>query len=681
MGLRQKWRSRTAHFICCVLSVSSYSRAAFSQNMPGQTNAPGDTPSTSPVFEPLREYKQMSLDELMQQDVTSVAREPQPWLQAPAAIQVVTQEEIHRSGAASIPEALRLADNLDVGQASSSTWNITARGFNSGTANKLLVLMDGRTIYTPLFSGVIWNNQDYLMQDLDRIEVISGPGGTLWGANAVNGVINIVTKDARDTQGVYAEAGGGTWLQDFVGARYGGTLGSNVFFRVYGKYFDRGAEVYADGSNAHDAWNRGQAGFRLDSYASPQNHLTVEGDGYGGFNDVVPGGQGSPRYRGDSSGGHVLGRWAHTFSEESDLSVQLYYDRTHLAAPFQGVGPIPPGTVRDDLDTYDLDFQHRFQLGEVNHIMWGLEYRFTHDVNDGAPLVTFLPGVLNQELFTGFVQDEIKLREDVLLTIGTKLEHNDYTGFEYEPSARLQWNATQRQMLWGAVSRAVRTPSRLDRDLYEPNPIYGSVLMGNGTFRSENLLAYELGYRAELFNRVSGSISGFYNDYSHLRSINPTGAAGPPFIYQNNLHGYTYGFELALNYQLLEWWRLHAGYDLLTEHIVVGPGGDLFKGLGETADPRNQVFFRSSMDLPLRLQLDAFLRWIDTVHNNQASTPGTVPSYGELDVRLAWHATRNLEISLVGQNLIHDRHPEAGYPNPTQEQIERAVYGKVSFAW
>ena len=636
-------------------------------------------PQTNSDF--LATYKNMTLEELMKQEVTSVAKQPEPYGHAPAAIQVVTGDEIRRFGASSIPEALRLADNLDVAQISSSAWAIGARGFNASVGNKLLVLMDGRSIYTPLFSGVIWNMQDYLLEDIDRIEVISGPGGSLWGANAVNGVINISSKSAKDTQGTYVDAGGGSWLQDFVGVRYGGTLASNVYYRVYGKYFNRGAEVYADGNSANDEWNHGQGGFRLDAEGSDENHYTLQGDIFGANTYTTPGGQGTPNAEGTGSGGNVLGRWTHAFTDDSDLSVQLYYDRTHLAAPFQSSGAIPAGTLYENLDAYDLEIQHTFSLGTWNRIVWGVGYRFTHDVVEDAPLVAFVPNTLNQNLYDTFVQDEIKLHEDVYFTIGSKLEHNDYTGYEYEPSARLQWNVTDKQMIWGAVSRAVRSPSRYDRDLLEPSPAYGTFLgTKNSDFQSETVVAYELGYRAQLGRKVSGSLTGFYNNYDNLRSINFIDGTSLPLVFQNNLEGNTYGFELSVDYQLLEWWRWHGGYDLLKEDIHVKPGQtDLFNALNETADPENQIFLRSAMDLPWRTELDIAFRWIDTLHNNNGGTPGTVPSYAEMDVRLGWHATKNLEFSVVGQNLLQDQHPEYGFPGPAQEQIARSVYGKV--AW
>lgn len=663
--------------LAAIFCLSPFSRGQTTDVFPSADALQSDASDTNE----LAAFKHLSLQQLMNQDVTSVSKEPEPYRTAPAALVVINSEDIRRSGASSLPEALRLADNLDVAQASSSQWDISARGFNGSVANKLLVLIDGRTVYTPLFSGVIWNNQDYLLDNIDRIEVVSGPGGTLWGANAVNGVINIISKDAKDTQGLYATAGGGTWLQDFVSARYGGTLASNVYYRVYGKYFDRGAEVYRDGSNAHDAWNRGLGGFRIDMESSPDNHLTLDGAGYAGNNDVVPGGEGSPRADGASSGGHLIGRWTHSFAEGSDMTLQLYYDRTHLEAPFQGAGAIPPGTLVDDLDTADMDFQDRFGLGERQRVVWGLGYRFTHDVTREAPLVAFLPPTLDQDLFSGFLQDEITLIDPVHLTVGTKLEHNDYTGFEYEPSARLQWNMTDKQMLWGAISRAVRTPSRFDRDLYEPSPGYGTLLVGNNTFESETLIAYELGYRAQLARQISASLSTFYNDYDHLRSLNLSPGGTLPVSYGNNLKGDTYGFELSGSYQPLHWWRLHAGYDLLKETIVVGPGGDLNNGLNETADPQQQVFLRSSMDLGRAVEWDADFRWIDTVRNNNGGTAGFVPSYAELNMRLAWHPTKNLELAVIGDNLVHNRHAEAGFPGPMQEQIERSVYGKVTFRW
>lgn len=603
----------------------------------------------------------------MDLDVTSVSKQSEPYWQAPAAIQVVTGDEIRRSGASSIPEALRLADNLAVAQSTSDSWNISARGFNAGNANKLLVLMDGRSIYTPLYAGMFWNAQDYLLEDIDHIEVISGPGGTLWGANAVNGVINITSKSAKDTQGLYLEAGGGTWLQDLVGFRYGGTLAPQIYYRVYEKYFDRGNEVYADGTSSADPWKMGQGGFRVDDGEDPNNQLTFQGDFYGSDVDLSTG------VAQNYVGGNILGRWSHVISDDADLSLQFYYDRTYWHDPIPASTLGPAGILVDDLDTYDLDFQHHFRLDDRNRFSWGLGYRMTHDVIQNTPVIVFLPTTLDHNLFSEFAQDEIAFAEHWALTLGTKIEHNDYSGFEFEPNVRIAFTPAERQLLWAAVSRAVRAPSRIDRDFSVP-----PLLAGNSSFVSETVIAYELGYRTQLTREVSASISAFFNNYDHLRSLSLDPSA--VYIVTNNLAGQTWGGELTVDYQMLEGWRLHAGYDLLNEDIWIKPGlTDSSNALGDTADPANQVFLRSSMDLPGDLELDCGGRWVDTIHNISGTTVGTVPSYIEMDARLGWHPIQNLELSLVGQNLLQDHHPEYGFPSPTREEITRSGYGRVTW--
>jgi iron complex outermembrane receptor protein len=311
--------------------------------------------------------------------------------------------------------------------------------------------------------------------------------------------------------------------------------------------------------------------------------------------------------------------------------------------------------------------------------VWGLGYRFTHDVVGDAPTVAFVPTILDHSLYSGFVQDKIRLLNNVFLTLGTKVEHNDYTGFEVEPSGRVQWNFTEKQMVWGAISRAVRMPSRYDRDLYEPNPAYELFLAGNPNFQSETLVAYELGYRAQLFRAVSTSISGFYNTYNNLRSLGYSSGTSLPVMFQNNDEGTTYGFEYSATYQPANWWRVRGGYDLLKEDIRVKPGDvDLFDALNETADPQQQFSVRPSLDLGKNIEMDSALSWVDTLHNNNGATPGTVPSYFELDGRLAWHLNKRIDVSVVGQNLLHDHHPEYGFPSTTREEIPRSVYGKVA---
>jgi iron complex outermembrane receptor protein len=644
--------------------------------------------------------KQLSVEELMNVEVTSVTKEPQKLLQAAASIQVITAEDIRRSGATRIPEALRLADNLEVAQINAHDWAISARGFNANLANKLLVLIDGRAVYTPLYGGVLWDAQDYLLKDIDRIEVISGPGGTLWGANAVNGVINIVSKAAADTQGLYAYGGGGNQLREAAGVRYGAELTPNVFLRFYGKYSDYAEEVTSTGAGAQDAWHMGRGGFRLDAQSSPQDRFTVQGDLYNGTEENSVNGDAG------RSGGNILGRWTHTTAPGSSLSLQLYYDHTYLSQPFAASPPaafftgFPAASLMDTLNTYDLDFQHHFDWGSRQKLSWGLGYRATHETDSDLSVVRFTPPVLDQALYSGFLQDEIMLAPSVYLTLGSKLEHNSYTGYEWEPSGRVQWNVDSAQLLWAAVSRAVRTPSRYDRDLLVPSGLVNapppfqfpaSFLRGNADFISEVLLAYEAGYRAALGPRVSLSVSTFYNDYHDLRSTTATATTPTyvfpfPIYFQNNLEGHTYGFELSASYQMLDGWRLHAGYDLLREDIHVKPGKtDATGATNETADPQQQVTLRSSMDLPGSVTLDAALRWVDKLRINNGPTAGPVvgivPSYFGLDARLAWHVSDKLELSVVGQNLLHDRHTEYGFPSAAREQITRGVFGKITWGY
>jgi iron complex outermembrane receptor protein len=671
----ERRRRRLCRTWLLTLTLSAITLLTCANCVFAQTQEPNASPGA---------LKKLTLQELMDLEVTSVAKEPEPYREAAAAIQVITGDDIRRSGASSIPEALRLADNLIVAQKHSHAWAISARGFNTDSANKLLVLMDGRSVYTPLFSGVFWDQQDYLLEDIDRIEVISGPGGTLWGANAVNGVINITTRSAKDTQGFYLEGGGGSTLRDFIAMRYGGKLTPKSFFRIYGKYFDRGSQVFPNGSVAPDSWRMGQGGFRIDAEPSSQNTFTLQGDFYSGDENLATG------RAARVSGGNILGRWTHTFSPDSKMSLQFYYDRTHLNDPIPANAFAAAGTLFDSLDTYDVDFQHRFHASQRHRLVWGFGYRSTHDVVKNPPALAFFPTTLNHQLFSAFVQDEIMLAEKVSLTLGTKVEHNDYTGFEYEPGARVGWTPTGRQTIWAAMSRAIRAPSRSDRDIRLPtpalSPVVNNLLIGGANFKSETVVAYELGYRAQLGSKISGSISSFYNDYNNVRSTS-LGAPDPifglpfPLFYENNLEGHTHGIELSVNYQALERWRLHAGYNLLKETIRVKPGRfDFNNALNETADPQHQFSVRSSINLSKNIDLDGGLRWVDSFRFNVSGMASTVPHFFELDARLGWHPSKRLELSVVGQNLLHDHHLEyvISSPNP-REEIVRSVYVKA--AW
>ncbi len=652
----------------CILGVLAVSMIA---TLPARADA--DTSSVNRL-------RSLTIEQLMNLEVTSVAKHPEQLLRAASAIQVITQEDIRRSGATSIAEVLRLADNLEVAQKNSHDWAISARGFNTALANKLLVLIDGRTVYTPLFSGVFWDIQDYLLEDIDRIEVISGPGGALWGANAVNGVINIITKSAKDTQGAYAEGGGGNQLDVLGGVRYGGTLSSSTSYRMYAKYVDRDAEVMADGAPGSDAWHQGRGGFRIDSEPTSRDAFTLQGDFYSGHEDEPSGGAAA------TSGGNLLGRWSRRFSQDSDISLLSYVDRTHLLDPQPALtlGTLqlaPAGALQDDLTTYDVELQHRFGVGARHRIVWGVGFRRTHDDVADAPGLAFLPNVLNQNLYNIFVQDEMPLARNLSFVLGTKLEHNDYTGWEWQPDVRLEWAFADEESIWGAISRAVRTPSRVDRDLYEAAPPGPLLLRGSADFRSESVIAYELGYRGQIGTRFSSSVSTFYNVYDDLRSTSFTPGTLLPFYFANALEGDTYGVEFSGNFQALPGWSLHAGYTLLEEHLRVKPGQvDINDALNETADPRDQFSVRSALDLPRHIELDAALRWVDTLHNNDGPISGTVPAYFELDSRIAWRASAHIELSLDGRNLLHAYHPEYGFPGPDRIEIARSAYAKLTWS-
>lgn len=606
--------------------------------------------------------KKLSVEELMDLEVTSVSRRSEKLSETASAIQVITQDDIRRSGATSLPEALRLASNLEVAQIDSHQWAISARGFNSTTSNKLLVLIDGRTVYTPLYAGVFWDVQDTLLEDIDRIEVISGPGATLWGANAVNGVINITTKNAQDTQGALAVAGGGDELRGFGGLRYGGSLGTDFNYRVYGKHFDRDNSVFANDTDATDQWHMNQGGFRIDGKLSASDALTVQGDLYDGRIAQAT----APEI--DLNGGNLIGRWSRTLSADSDFKLQLYFDRTHRRTP---------ASYAEDLDTYDLDFQHHFAFGTRHNVVWGLGYRFIDDDIGNPATFAFLPTHITRQWYNGFAQDEIAVISDVLhFTLGAKLEHNEYTGFEFQPSVRATWRLNEINTLWSAVSRAVRTPSRIDREFYAPaNPPF-TVLQGGTDFQSEKLLAYELGYRTQVSQRFSAALSTFYNDYDDLRSIehsNPP-AAFPIYI-GNGLKGKSYGAELTADYQVLSAWRLHAGYTELRVHLDHKPDStDTNPGSNESHDPEQYLLLRSSLDLPHGFQFDTTYRHVSRIENQN------VPAYGEMDLRLAWQALNRLELSLVGQNLLHAHHPEFGATTGRRE-IERSAYGKITWTF
>jgi iron complex outermembrane receptor protein len=619
---------------------------------PVRADADSGTLSTSAL-------KRLSLEELLDMEVTSVSRRPEKLSGAAASIQVITADDIRRSGARSVPESLRLASNLEVAQINSHDWAISARGFSALTANKLLVLIDGRTVYTPLFAGVFWDMQDVLLEDIDRIEVISGPGATLWGANAVNGVINIVTKPARDTQGGLISAGAGTELDHFAKVRYGGAHGEDMHFRFYAKEFNRDSSELASGRSAADDWHMAQTGFRADWNTAANQQITVQGDAYQGELGQLA--------RGDAglSGANVIGRWSRQFAAGSELQVQMYYDYTYRRMP---------GSIGETLHTYDADLQHRWQTANGHQVVWGLGFRLIDDTMRNAPTVAFLPAQVSHQWFTGFIQDEMPLLDErLLLTVGTKVEHNDYTGFEIQPSLRLAWPINANHTLWSALSRAVRTPSRVDHDLFAPaNPPF--AIAGGAGFESETLLSYEVGYRVQTQRRFSVSVATFYNDYDNLRSLERTNPPAPfPVSIGNGLEGESYGAELTADWSITSNWQVRAGYTGLRIDLRPRPGStDASGGSSESHDPEEFWSVRSMHDFGNDWAFDLVYRHVSRIANQ------AVPAYGELNARLAWQPTQHLEAAFMGQNLLRPRHAEFSSPN-SRRQIERSISGEITW--
>lgn len=647
--------------------------------------------SFSPALAQETEHSQtdlsgLSLEELMNIEVTSVGKKSQKLSDAAAAIYVITQEDIRRSGATSIPEVLRMVPGLQVAQIDSNKWAVAARGFNDIFTDKLLVLIDGRSVYTPLYSGVFWDVQDTILEDIERIEVIRGPGATLWGANAVNGVINIITKTADETQGGLVTNAGGSEEQGSVSARYGGKIGDTVSYRVYAKYFDRDRSHFRPGGTKDDAWNILRGGFRFDWRAATQDRFTLQGDLYDGdVGWVIADAQPVPpflrllRKESNISGGNLLGRWRHAFSEQSQGTLQMYYDRTRR----DNLG------LEETRDTVDLDWQHEVTPFARHSIVWGAGYRLTADQLRNAPFVAFSPASRKDHLFSAFIQDEITLIPDRLrLTLGSKFEHNDYTGFEAQPSIRFLWTPHRKHTLWAAVSRAVRTPSRINDDVRFNIAAFPTetglpalvTLFGSRQSHAEELLAYELGYRSQLTPGLTFDATGFYMDYTSL-SNSQTGtptlqlASQPPYLlipqhFRNEGTGRSYGIELASQYHLAEWWRLQTAYTWL--EVKIHPAnGDRFTG----TSPHHQVNFRSMIDLPWRFELDTSVYYVDTLSGNR------IPSYFRWDVRLGWHLTETLELSLVGQNLStqHHREFQPRFAIGNGNEIERSAYGKLTW--
>ena len=690
-GLRRpRLKASCAAWILSLLLSAAWPGAACAGTPPAGVG----TGSESAAEAAGSDYLTPGLEDLMNMTVTSVSRKSQLVSDAAAAVFVITQDDIRRSGVTSIADALRMVPGLEVARIDANKWAITSRGFNSRFANQLLVLFDGRTVYTPLFSGVFWDRQDTMLEDIDRIEVIRGPGAALWGANAVNGVINIITKSSGDTLGGLVTAGGGTAERGFGAARYGRQLGEDASIRLYGKYTSRAAQDDISGRDAYNGWNALRGGFRLDADPSAENSLTLQGDLFQErlhetYVDIVPD-MGSFNHTTPVFGANLLSRWKHTYSETADLQLQLYYDRTDTTL----------GVIEEQRDTVDIDFQSRFAATPSQEMVWGGGYRFSHDrVANPTSALTLTPASQDTHLGSFFLQDNVALVQDLLhVILGSKFEVNSYTGFEVQPNVRLIWTPNRQHSVWGAISRAVRTPSRGEEtfSLYQPGPQPGLLihLEGNDHMQAEEEIAYELGYRVEPNSVISADLAVFYNRYRKLAIFNvdpvPQATPFPPqdgvpaallFSLGNFGRAQTCGLELAGDYKALPWWRLRAAYTYLRFLKTEADPGAVFNNpSGE--NPRHQVSLRSSLDLPHDVELDLWLRYVSRIEFQESTSQiFAVGSYLTFDTRIAWKPWQRVELSLVGQNLLAKEHRES-YPQEITTQpteVGRGVYGKVDW--
>lgn len=615
----------------------------------------------------------MSFEELANIQVTSVSKKAEPLADAPASIFVITAEEIRRSGAASLPEALRLAPNLQVAQVSASGYAISARGFNgsnNSAPNKLLVMIDGRSVYTPLFSGVFWDAQDVMLADIERIEVISGPGGTLWGVNAVNGVINVITRSAQATQGTLISVTSGNLGAD-ISARYGGQMGEDGNYRLYFKQSNREHMSTADGTSITDAWHKKQGGFRAD-WGNPGDRVSVIANFYdGAIGQAQPGalsvtGVALNLNTISISGANLTARWDHQLDDGGSLSLQGYYDHTKR--------DIPP-LFGETLDIIDLQLQHTLSKIGAHAPVWGLNYRYgMDDVNNQTPFATFLPAQVDQKWVSLFAQDEIELRDDLKLTLGIRAERNPYTGTEFLPSARVAWKLASEHLIWGAASRAVRAPSRLDRDLYLPTV----PLTGGPNMRSEVAEVYELGYRGQFGSSLTYSVTAYHSNYDNLQTLGfyPSNAAPTSVVFSNDMEGKADGVEMWGTWQVQTWWRLSAGFTHLNETLKLKPGGiDTAAPNAAGKNPERTAQLRASFNVTPQHDLDIAVRHVSAL-TDPALNP--VPAYNAIDVRFGWRIQRNLDLSIIGANIFGTQHAEYG-SDQYRAVIPTGVFGRLTW--
>jgi iron complex outermembrane recepter protein len=642
---------------------------------------------------------QASLEDLLNIQVTSVSKKEQKLSRTASAVFVITQEDIRRSGATNTPDLLRMVPGLDVAEINGSTWAISARGFNAQFSNKLLVMVDGRIVYTPNFAGVYWDTVDVPLEDIDRIEVIRGPGGTIWGANAVNGVISIFTKKAGETRGGLVEAGSGYLQRGFGTVQYGGNLHGETDYRVFTKDFDQSHLLDLNGASGADGWHMFRSGFRTDSTLSSKDGLMVEGDIYDGSEGemgfylpsvtsptIVPLAEQIGMW-----GGSLDSAWSHAFSARSDGMLQVTFNR------YKRNDPLEP----EKRTTADLNYQHHINWRR-HDIVWGLGYRFTTDRIGGSLTVSYDPPSKDLQLFSSFLQDEIALQPDRLyLTLGTKLEHNDYTGFELMPNVRATWMPSTHHMFWLAVSRALRAPSRNDTNLIVnlgsvPGPDSTPILLRfttNPQFHDEHLLAYEIGYRSAVSNRLSLDVAAYYNQYDDVQTTEPSTPffeATPlpahivqPFSYQNAMNGETHGIEVAANWRVTNRWKVSPGYAVQGIEMSTDPASQdrvtpLFV---EHATPRHSAQLRSHYDLSRTIVWDTALYFVDRLSNQGPTDDVVIPAYTRLDIGVTWKPGERFAVSLFGQNLLQDQHLEFEdiFGSMQSSQMKRS--GVAKFTW
>lgn len=633
---------------------------------------------------PDAELADLNLEELMDVKIYSAAKKEQAMADTAAAAFIISQEDIRRSGATSIPEALRMAPGVQVAQINANTWAISIRGFNDQYSNKLLVLVDGRTVYSPLFAGTYWNAQDAVLEDIDRIEVVRGPGGTVWGANAVNGVINIRTKHSKKTQGGLVSAQAGNY-QDGGSIRYGGDLGKNGTYRAYAKGKQNNAYLNSNGQNANDQWATGQGGFRTDYNLTGKDELSFSGDilEMDGNGTIATGIGAGINTDISQRNANATAKLTHK-TEDGEWYLQSFYltdERRNTAINYL-------------IDTFDMEFQHNFQADKHNAMTWGLDYRLVADKLTHFNGISFNPANRSTQLFSAFLQDQFSITDNLRLTVGSKIEHNDYSGFQYQPNARFLWKLNENHSTWTSVSRAVRTPTRSDQnitvDLYNIparphiSPNIQGAIVGNSAFVSENVTAFEWGYRGQLSQTLSFDIATFYNIYDNLLSTYPVSLQYPGLIQklsvrENAIKGESYGVELYANWKVTDFWRLQPGYTWLTvdtrTNSPANDTGQVLKNNGSS--PQNQYSIRSQLSLPHHIEFDTSVYYVD----NLSAPTVAVPNYTRLDLRLGWRPLKALELSVAGQNLLDNKHSEFVASGMVASQIPRSVYGKAVVTW